>query len=159
MSSTYFQAIDLNNIRLHVQRDYYLYFYLVLLVLFAGVCLQLSGLSFSLQLLVFVVFCLLLLFTCLRLPSLFFKNKVRTLHCQHGQWFLLLDNAKRVDLTLSRQSVVTHFALFLFFTSQDQQHYPIILRRGCVNSMEYDALYVYLLRVWQKEKLKAQEKK
>lgn len=156
MSSTYSPAIGLNNVRLHLQRDHYLTAYLVVLVLFAGVCLQLSGLSFSLQLLVFIGFCGLLVFTCWRLPTLFASHHVRTLHCQQGQWFLLFKQGKRMDVILSRQSVVTHFALFLLFSSEDNKRFPIIIRRSRVDAMEYDALYVYLVRVWQKEQLKAQ---
>lgn len=140
-------AIDLNNISLSLSFDKFLLLYPLLLMSLAIFAITISGLTAIAKICVFILFVMLLYLGLAKCDL--FKN-IKHLKLKKGRWFLEFEHAKKIEVQLHAKSVISSFALFLVFDDKKQK-YPLVIRRAAVDKLQYDALFVYLTKVWQQD--------
>jgi len=66
--------------------------------------------------------------------------------------YLSFVDGSNEKVSLSSSTVFSTWALFLVFQSEDKFKHKVCVRRRKHHSESYDALYVYLSRMWAKQK-------
>lgn len=145
MSSTYSPAIDLSNINLRLSFDKTLLLYPLTITALGMFAISLSGLTVYVKICVIIIFVTLLY---LLLAKSYIFKPIKILKVKKDRWFLEFEPAKEIEVRLNAKSVVSSFALYLVFDDKKKKH-PLVIRRAAVDKLQYDALYVYLTKVWQ----------
>lgn len=141
-------APSLNTINLDIQPDHLLIAYPVVLLSIGCLSLYLAHIAWWLKAGVFIVLIASLLLLSYKYIFLLRAQSIIKIEYKQQRWFLHYQDRCIKQVELDKRTVYLPFILFLLFEVEGKTQ-RVIVRRRAADKAQYDALYVYLSRLWQ----------